>query len=55
MLSRHVSRVVPDCSGYVMGRTHINSCDFSVSSYSFDDVAGDVGAASTEHVNDRSR
>lgn len=28
--------------GYVMGRTHINSCDFSVSSYSFDEVAGDV-------------
>ena len=29
--------------GYVIGRTHINSCDFSVSSYSFDDVPGDVG------------
>jgi glucosylceramidase len=27
--------------GYAMGRTHINSCDFSVSSYSFDDTEDD--------------
>ena len=27
--------------GYTMGRTHINSCDFSVESYSHDDVDGD--------------
>jgi len=32
----------PSGNGYTMGRTHINSCDFSVSSYSFDDVDGDV-------------
>ncbi len=30
-----------DGLGYSMGRTHINSCDFSVASYSFDDVDGD--------------
>jgi glucosylceramidase len=29
--------------GYSMGRIHIGSCDFCVSSYSFDDVAGDAG------------
>lgn len=29
--------------GYTLGRTHINSCDFSISSYSFDDHDGDVG------------
>ena len=28
-----------------MGRTHINSCDFSVGSYSFDEVAGDAAGA----------
>ena len=28
--------------GYVIGRTHINSCDFSVGSYSFDDKDGDA-------------
>jgi glucosylceramidase len=27
--------------GYSLGRVHINSCDFSVESYSFDDVDGD--------------
>jgi hypothetical protein len=27
---------------YNMGRTHINSCDYSLSFYNFDDVAGDV-------------
>ncbi len=27
---------------YTLGRTHINSCDFSVGSYSFDDVDGDL-------------
>ena len=27
--------------GYSIGRIHINSCDFSVASYSFDDVDGD--------------
>ena len=27
--------------GYALGRVHINSCDFSVKSYSFDDVNGD--------------
>lgn len=32
-----------DGLNYNMGRTHINSCDFSLSSYSFDDVDGDVG------------
>lgn len=32
----------PDGIGYTLGRVHINSCDFSVSSYSFDDVAGDT-------------
>ncbi|CAE8637677.1 unnamed protein product [Polarella glacialis] len=32
----------PVGNGYTLGRTHINSCDFSVGSYSFDDVEGDV-------------
>lgn len=27
--------------GYSLGRTHINSCDFSIESYSFDDTDGD--------------
>ena len=27
--------------GYSIGRVHINSCDFSIGSYSFDDVDGD--------------
>jgi glucosylceramidase len=27
--------------GYSLGRVHINSCDFSVESYNFDDVDGD--------------
>jgi hypothetical protein len=27
--------------GYSLGRVHINSCDFSVASYNFDDVDGD--------------
>lgn len=31
----------PDGIGLTMGRVHINSCDFSPSSYSFDDVPGD--------------
>mmetsp|Transcript_134522 Transcript_134522/g.335627 ORF Transcript_134522/g.335627 Transcript_134522/m.335627 type:complete len:498 (+) Transcript_134522:105-1598(+) len=29
--------------GYTTGRVHINSCDFSPLSYSFDDVDGDLG------------
>lgn len=28
-------------NGYTVGRVHINSCDFSVASYSFDEVDGD--------------
>lgn len=28
--------------GYVWGRTHMNSCDFSLGNYSCDDIAGDV-------------
>jgi len=28
--------------GYTVGRVHMNSCDFSVASYSFDDEAGDT-------------
>lgn len=28
--------------GYTMGRTHINSCDFSLGNYACDDVPGDV-------------
>jgi len=27
---------------YTLGRVHINSCDFSLSSYSYDDVIGDI-------------
>jgi O-glycosyl hydrolase len=27
--------------GYTLGRVHINSCDFSLKSYSFDDIEGD--------------
>ena len=27
--------------GYSLGRVHINSCDFCVASYNFDDQAGD--------------
>jgi len=34
-----------DGLGYTLGRTHINSCDFSLSSYSFDEVPGDVRLA----------
>lgn len=30
-----------DGIGYSIGRIHINSCDFSLKSYSFDDIAGD--------------
>ena len=30
-----------DGIGYSVGRVHINSCDFSLKSYSFDDIAGD--------------
>eukprot|EP00929_Paragymnodinium_shiwhaense_P091391 TRINITY_DN51365_c0_g1_i1.p1 TRINITY_DN51365_c0_g1~~TRINITY_DN51365_c0_g1_i1.p1 ORF type:complete len:601 (+),score=82.30 TRINITY_DN51365_c0_g1_i1:76-1803(+) len=29
-------------NGYTMGRVHINSCDFSVKPYSFDDSSGDT-------------
>lgn len=29
-------------NGYTIGRVHMNSCDFSVASYSFDDTDGDV-------------
>lgn len=28
--------------GYVLGRTHINSCDFSTGNYAFDDTDGDI-------------
>lgn len=35
----------PNGLGYTLGRTHINSCDFSIGSYSFDDHDGDVGLA----------
>lgn len=28
--------------GYSMGRIHINSCDFCIESYSFDNVYGDL-------------
>src|SRR3989338_7317605 len=31
----------PDGNGYTVGRFHINSCDFSLGSYSFDEVAWD--------------
>jgi len=30
--------------GFSLGRVPINSCDFSVATYSFDDVAGDVSS-----------
>lgn len=30
-----------DGIGYTLGRIHINSCDFSLQSYSFDNIAGD--------------
>lgn len=33
----------PTGIGYTLGRIHINSCDFSTSSYSFDEVDGDFG------------
>eukprot|EP00928_Gymnodinium_smaydae_P020099 TRINITY_DN17760_c0_g1_i1.p1 TRINITY_DN17760_c0_g1~~TRINITY_DN17760_c0_g1_i1.p1 ORF type:complete len:587 (-),score=64.89 TRINITY_DN17760_c0_g1_i1:200-1723(-) len=36
--------------GYTMGRTHINSCDFSLTSYSFDDVPDDT---ELKHFDDR--
>ena len=32
-----------DGLGYSLGRVHMNSCDFSVESYSFDDVDGEFG------------
>lgn len=31
-----------DGIGYTLCRTHINSCDFSLGNYAYDDVAGDV-------------
>jgi len=31
--------------GYTLGRIHINSCDFSAGSYSFDDTNGDLSLA----------
>jgi hypothetical protein len=31
----------PSGIGYTLGRIHINSCDFSLASYSFDDVVND--------------
>ena len=36
----------PERAAYSLTRTHINSCDFSLSSYSYDDVPGDT---SLEH------
>ncbi len=30
-----------DSIGYTLGRIHINSCDFSLKSYTFDDISGD--------------
>jgi glucosylceramidase len=35
--------------GLTLGRVHINSCDFSLSSYSFDDVDGDIDLAFFDH------
>ncbi len=32
----------PEGAGYSLTRTHINSCDFSLTSYSYDPVEGDV-------------
>lgn len=32
----------PSGNGYTLGRTHINSCDFSVGNYAFDDVENDM-------------
>ena len=32
----------PSGSNYTLCRTHINSCDFSLSNYSYDDTAGDT-------------
>jgi glucosylceramidase len=32
----------PEGKGYTVGRVHINSCDFSVGSYAFDDADGDL-------------
>ena len=31
--------------GYTLGRVHIGSCDFSLKSYSFNDIAGDYSMA----------
>jgi len=39
----------PDGIGYTLGRVHINSCDFSVDHYSYDDHAGDL---TLEHFDD---
>jgi glucosylceramidase len=39
--------------GYSLGRTHINSCDFSSGSYAYADVAGDVELASFTVERDR--
>lgn len=35
--------------GLTLGRVHINSCDFSLESYSFDNVDGDVDLAFFDH------
>lgn len=42
----------PNGNGYTVGRFHINSCDFSLGSYSFDDVAWDWDLANFDISHD---
>ena len=42
LATKHICRSCLYVQGYVLGRTHINSCDFSLDSYTFDDHDGDA-------------
>ncbi len=39
--------------GYTLGRTHINSCDFSLGNYAYTEIAGDVELAHFSIARDR--
>lgn len=39
--------------GYTMGRTHINSCDFALGNYAYDEVAGDFSLKHFSIARDR--
>eukprot|EP00771_Trimastix_marina_P000462 gnl/Trimastix_PCT/1483.p1 GENE.gnl/Trimastix_PCT/1483~~gnl/Trimastix_PCT/1483.p1 ORF type:complete len:525 (-),score=157.52 gnl/Trimastix_PCT/1483:74-1648(-) len=43
----------PQGHGYTIGRVHINSCDFSLSSYNYDNVSGDYALRHFDMSHDR--